>query len=537
MTKQSRKLMMGAVTGAAVLATGQANAFQFSAGDVTGYLDTTLKFGALIRAEERMADARGHSRGNMNTDEGDLANFTLTGTVDFGLSYGDYGAFIRATASYDPVYDDLDENELPDATSPFGPQGCQPPLAFATGCTAIDGMPEEAKDRAATDARFLDSYVYGNWILGDHYLSARVGSQVINWGESVFTGNGLNVVNPVDLAKLRVPGAELKEGLVPVNSVWFSATLTDNLSLEAYYKIEWEQFQLDPVGTYFSTSNAVGDGAKYFATIPNQALQANAYPDEDEYGLSFRYIVEDWDSAELGFYAIRYNSAAPAFNLTIDPATGGPGSYNLIYAEAIDLYGMTLSTVLFEHSVSIEYSYRKDLPVATALNQVSLADGTVIAPNSRRVPVGQLLINDVYAYGPNNPIGADQFSTVIEIGYVRNFDFDPVFKDTSLISGSTLSDLRTSRSAWGGRARITADYNNAIGNWTLKPLVDLAMGVNGVAANGSFKKDVKNTTFSLEGVLLSKYSLQAVYSRSFGGGRNNSSIDRDYIGFNGKVSF
>ena len=38
----------------------------------------------------------------------------------------------------------------------------------------------------------------------------RVGDQVLNWGESTFIQNGISVINPFDVSKLRVPGAELK---------------------------------------------------------------------------------------------------------------------------------------------------------------------------------------------------------------------------------------------------------------------------------------------------------------------------------------
>jgi len=41
----------------------------------------------------------------------------------------------------------------------------------------------------------------------------RLGRQVISWGESTFIPNGINVINPIDVARLRTPGSELREAL------------------------------------------------------------------------------------------------------------------------------------------------------------------------------------------------------------------------------------------------------------------------------------------------------------------------------------
>ena len=58
---------------------------------------------------------------------------------------------------------------------------------------------------------------------------------MISWGESTFLPNGINVINPVDLSKLRVPGSELKEAFLPTNGLWANQELTKNLSVEGFY--------------------------------------------------------------------------------------------------------------------------------------------------------------------------------------------------------------------------------------------------------------------------------------------------------------
>ncbi len=86
------------------------------------------------------------------------------------------------------------------------------------------------KTWSASDAELLDAYVWWNFDIGNMPAQIRVGDQVLSWGESTFIQNGINIINPFDVSKLRVPGAELKEGLVPVGMVSASISPTENLT-------------------------------------------------------------------------------------------------------------------------------------------------------------------------------------------------------------------------------------------------------------------------------------------------------------------
>lgn len=74
----------------------------------------------------------------------------------------------------------------------------------------------------------------------------------MSWGESTFIINGINAINPVDVAAFRRPGAEVKEGLIPVNMLYVAQSLTDRLSAEAFYRLEWDQTVVDNCGTFFA---------------------------------------------------------------------------------------------------------------------------------------------------------------------------------------------------------------------------------------------------------------------------------------------
>src|SRR5690606_31877087 len=84
--------------------------------------------------------------------------------------------------------------------------------------------------------------------------------QVVNWGESTFIQGGINSINPVDAMAFRRPGAEIKEGLLPVNMAFASIGLTESTTLEAFYQLEWEETRTDPCGTFFSTVDFVYEG-------------------------------------------------------------------------------------------------------------------------------------------------------------------------------------------------------------------------------------------------------------------------------------
>ena len=85
------------------------------------------------------------------------------------------------------------------------------------------------------------------------------------WGESLFFGaNGIAAGQaPIDVIKATsVPNTPFKELIRPVNQFSGQIQLRSNLSVAAYYQFEWEENRIPAVGSYFSTSDAVGDGGE-----------------------------------------------------------------------------------------------------------------------------------------------------------------------------------------------------------------------------------------------------------------------------------
>ncbi|MDH4181431.1 MAG: DUF1302 domain-containing protein, partial [Betaproteobacteria bacterium] len=241
MTRRSRgsPLRLSGVAAAVACALGAmpaAQAFQFSHDEVTGSLDTTISVGALWRTQGRdpglVAIVNGGTSrdpnaddGNLNYDKGDLTSLAAKATVDLMLKWRDYGIFVRGTAFYDWAVDDK------------------------------DGLGPRARDRLVSDAEIFDAFVFGKWSIAGRTLNLRAGKQVVSWGESTFIPNGINILNPIDVSRLRLPGSELKEAFIPTPMVWGSQELTDTTTIEATWLAKWDKTRIDPRGVFFSTND------------------------------------------------------------------------------------------------------------------------------------------------------------------------------------------------------------------------------------------------------------------------------------------
>jgi hypothetical protein len=173
--------------------------------------------------------------GHLNFKKGETFSKIFKGIHDLELKYGDTGVFVRGKYWYD--------FELKDETA-----------SSRTSATQPQGRRQVFRRR---DARCLR---LPQLLIADLPGSVRLGKQVVSWGESTFIGGGINSINPIDVSAFRRPGAEIKEGLIPVNMFYVSQSLTDNLSAEGFYQIEWDQTVVDNCGTFFSQPDVIADG-------------------------------------------------------------------------------------------------------------------------------------------------------------------------------------------------------------------------------------------------------------------------------------
>ncbi|MGY2342076.1 DUF1302 domain-containing protein [Pseudomonas sp. SDO5532_S415] len=385
-----------AVSLASTLA-GPAFGVSFNVGEIEGQFDSSLSIGASWSTESANKNligvnngGRGLSQtsddGHLNFESGKTFSKIFKGIHDLELKYGDTGVFVRGKYWYD--------FELKDESRPFK--------------DISDSNRKEGAKSAG--GQILDAFVYHNYSIADQPGSVRLGKQVVSWGESTFIGSGINSINPIDVSAFRRPGAEIKEGLIPVNMFYVSQSLTDNLSADAFYQIEWDQTVVDNCGTFFSQPDIIADGCtdnlrvlNSRSTIPaaalptltalgvdanNEGVLVRRGPDRDardsgQWGMSLKYMFDPLDT-EFGAYFMNYHSRAPIFSATGAPAStfarvgalpaqlralaplivAGNSSYFVEYPEDIRLYGLSFSTTLPTGTAwSGEISYRPNAPV------------------------------------------------------------------------------------------------------------------------------------------------------------------------------
>ncbi len=402
----------------ALCGTVPAYALQFSWDNgLKANVDTTITYGIAVRASGRdpnlIGIANGGTSRSVNEDDGDL-NFkkgspfanVIKATTDVEVKYKNFGFFGRGSAFYD--FDLHDSDKL-------GPTG---------------------RDRLGKNVVGLDGFVSAGFEPMGHNLRLRAGRQVISWGESTFIASGINVINPVDLSKLRIPGSELKEGLIPTTGVWGSLSLTKAASVEGFYLTNFDKIRIDPRGSYFSNNDAASDDANRVIVsfgrrrdehtppgnpvppgIPGLSTTAAALygpfdpaasiwvprsadrnpSDSGQYGVAFRYLAHELNNTEIGFYFMNYHSRTPLFSgvkgTTTSVLTGGPlitpicgaaalralcatgtASYFTEYPENVKLYGASFNTAgPAGIAFQGEYSYRPNLPLQYSTAELILA--------------------------------------------------------------------------------------------------------------------------------------------------------------------
>ena len=333
----ARAPLAAAVT-MALFSAPAAQAFEFERGGVTGSFDTTVSYGISVRAQDQDEELIGKAYfrpdicranvvlapppasafpfgacssgfsgsgtqiaapgrfsvnrddGNVKYDEGEAFSNAIKITSELGLKWGQWGLFTRASYFYD-----------------FENAG-------------RDDLTEAAKEKVGEDLRLLDAFIYRDFNIGDHAGTVRLGRQVVSWGESTFIQNGINVINPVDVSKLRVAGSELKEAFQPLDMLYGSFNLTDKLSVEGLYMFEFEEIEPDPSGTYFSANDFATPGGTYvmlgFGTVPQPVANPELY-NETCLGVGNGSIATNSDLFDD--YAAYFDN-----NPIIHPLTGQP---------------------------------------------------------------------------------------------------------------------------------------------------------------------------------------------------------------------
>ena len=364
------------------LLSGATQAIEIQQGELYGSWDTTLSWGIASRIEDRderlIGIANGGTAygvnaddGNLNYDKGVYSNIAKM-TSEMELNYRNYGGFIRVTAFYDYANEKSDRDRTP--------------------------LSEDAKELLGSDIDLRDAYLWALFDVADKPAEVRIGNQLLSWGESTFIQNSINAINPVDVSKARVPGAELREVLLPIPILSASLATTENTNIELFYQLKWEKTEADPVGSYYGVNDfapaggervmlgwgAVPDtvSADFIITPPATTGVVARGPDQEakdsgQFGAAFRLYAPQLNDTEFGLYFINYHSRLPLIGAKTGTAAAAAGvdpnglsyvqtaRYFISYPEDIQLFGLSFNTDIGRSGIALqgEISYRKDVPL------------------------------------------------------------------------------------------------------------------------------------------------------------------------------
>ena len=218
-----------------------------SSDETTVSLDSTFSTGLAVRVSKRDSDQiadpnfggtdltkMNDDNGNLNYDRGDIVSANAKVTHELFVDSGDIRLFARGFYFYDD--------------------------AVVGGTTKRTPLPDRAKTVSGRNVQLLDLYMDTDFEIAGRPATLRIGNQVMNWGESLFIRNGLNSINPVDVSKIRIAGAEIRDALQPLPAFNVKMDINDEWSAEGFYLADFRNTEIEPSGTFFSTNDYVSPG-------------------------------------------------------------------------------------------------------------------------------------------------------------------------------------------------------------------------------------------------------------------------------------
>ncbi|SFO81677.1 DUF1302 domain-containing protein [Pseudomonas borbori] len=585
-----RSLLATAILAASMPA---AQAFEVDTGseDWAVRFDNTVKYNYGVRTES--ADKR--MLATPNNNDGDY-NFRKSGTnitnrvdllSEFDVVYQNAMGFrVSAASWYDKAYDNTGSNSNPFVNGNGAVSGMLGEHPLVGGFTALDSVGNGSRHLSNYAQRYysgpsgeiLDAFVFYSTEVGEESLfSIKAGQHNVFWGETI-----LNPVHSVsygqsglDLAKLAAsPGTEAKELFVPRNQISTTFTLNPELTFGAQYFLKWDEARLPEAGTYYGTSDVLGEGAQSFllghtATPPGFLGQDaltnvrrgddNTPDDRGDWGLMVKWSPE-WLDGTLGAYYRNTSDILPqavldARSLTVvgnSCGFGGPGgavctlveslagtSYNLSYGDDIDIYGLSLSKSFGDVSVGSDLNFRQNMPLSSipallsAPGPFGLASGLGLLP--ARTP-GTGVVTAVPGEGDSMAATGDTLHWTLN-GLVAIGD-TPLFDSATLLGELYYSNLisldsenealykgkstyrgidKPTRDNWGLAVNFTPTWYQVFPGVDLSAPMSINVGLDGVSpvvAGGA--EDTGNYAVGVSAAIYSKYFVDLKYVDSFG---------------------
>ena len=301
----------------------QASAFQFNTSDDWQIRwDNTFKANVMSRvnkAKNQVVDGTGaeflsrDSDWSVDRSGGGLVSTRADVFSEMDVIWKDnFGFRVSGSAWYDPQYKSSNNDHPSDVNATWGSPSAD-----------VGDYNHEAKDLHYAGGEVLDAFAFANFDIGDAAIGVRAGRHTIYWGNSLLGTAAIASIGgamaPIDFAKaLSVPGSEVKELFMPTNKISTVIQLTDNLTLNAYYGLEYKAYRMPADGTYFSPALGLTPDSEFISFPPDQVprdvlnvdsrlgFHGRGNEDDDgDYGFNLQYYVDAWN-LETSFIYINY---------------------------------------------------------------------------------------------------------------------------------------------------------------------------------------------------------------------------------------
>lgn len=466
--------------------------------------------------------------GNRNFNKGSLIHNRISALGELQFHWQDYGAVLSGSAFYDDVYHRKNDNDSAATLNVLGPNNQYPnpePNTFTDAAKKYDGG----------RARLLEAYVYGSWWLGEETnLDLRFGQQLVAYGESLFFSGIASAMGPADATKAFVPGAEVKDILLPVNQVAVNLTLTNDLSLVGAYKLAFHPTEIFPQGDYLSPSDVVGPGANmvygssnplggvagcsgllqnfhvlglplgvtpavvetalcgvlglvgqtlldsppYIYNFRGEDISPNAH---GQYAAGVRYQVTS--NTNLGLYHLRYHNTNPSVQLNVGyPVIGTIGGQPITTQVLNQATPVSYNVKYFDgiHLTGLSFStVLGGFNVAGELNYRDGIDTAVetiisghVSPVFQRGKVSQALVSAIYVTNPR--FFFDDLAIVSEAQFLHVNSVERLEPSLGIAPTGDGTTLFYDRDAWGFMSLAIPTRHNIIPAWDMNMPVSFA---------------------------------------------------------------
>lgn len=508
-----------------------AMALSYDVGDWQIDVDTSLTAAAQWRTEQRddklSTDPANinFNDGNNNFDRGSMTSAKGSFILELAGVRENFSFFVRTDGLYDYVYENMKSDMSKENYLTYNagiPNG---------GRVERGDYPSGTLDEHGKRMRLLEAFVNYDLEFADQFGAVRLGRQVIAWGEALLYQSVNALQNPIDGGVALSPGVEAKEIFLPTAALDLKWNFTDNLSAEAYYKLEWDKSTVPGVGSYLSPSDVIGPGAQRAILSPGVTARVTSAVDADDYGqwgALLRYVTDEGTTFAMSRTTSHANKPGAEFYL--DLANIDQSFTREIYLEDIDVWQFGANTTWGEASVYADLSYSRNVPFVDTSQFVN-DQGQLVASSMTRGHYRQIVVGMLDAYTAF-PWLAERINLTAEVVYQSNNLGKKNKEDTT---------YGVTNDAWAYRFNIIPQYYAVLPGLDIDLPMSFQQDVKGYGASvmNSLIEDQMWASIGVHGYYLDHWEFDVKYSFYFGNDDLEEPVlsDRDNVTLFAKYKF